>query len=67
MFPTSVGKERLNALISERRKFAAAWESEAQKVVQAVDDHHATMKPNKRPYLAPPDSAAQLQCQHDLL
>lgn len=35
-------------------------------MVQAVDDHHATMKPNKRPYLAPPDSAAQLQYQRDL-
>jgi hypothetical protein len=67
MSVTSVGNERLNTLISERRKFAAAWESEAQKVVQAVEDHQATINPKRRPYLGPPDSAAQLKASIEMV
>ena len=39
---------------------AAAWLSDAQKVVHAVEAHQATRKPKRRPHLGPPASAAQL-------
>ena len=44
---------------SDRMKLAVLWQSEATKVVHAVHDHQATMKPKRRAYLGPPASAAQ--------
>ena len=45
----SVGKFKLKTVISESKKFAAAWQLLATNVVHAVVLHHATMKPKSMP------------------
>ena len=59
MLPTSVVNPTLKTVISESKKFAAAWQFEATKVVHAVVLHQATINPKSRPKRRPPDSAAQ--------
>jgi hypothetical protein len=46
--------------VDKERNGAPTWQLPAAKVIHAVHDHQATMKPKKRAFFGPALSAAQM-------